>query len=110
MHELSLTRDIVDICRNRATGRRIVSVTLEIGELSGVMPESIEFCFDECTRGTVVEGALLRFDLVAAKGYCRECSAEFELKTFHSSCPKCGGTDMEIISGEEMRVKTMEVA
>jgi len=110
MHELSLTRDIVEICEHRAAGRKVISVTLEIGELSGVMPKSIEFCFDECTRGTIVEGAFLRFDLVAAKGRCRKCAEEFKLKTFVSSCPGCGGTDMEIIAGEEMRVKNMEVA
>jgi len=109
MHELSLTRNLVEICESKAAGRKVVSITVEIGELSGVMPESIAFCFDECTCGTAAEGAILRFERVAAQGRCQECDAEFSLRTFYGSCPTCGGNRMEIISGKEMRVKNMEV-
>ena len=46
MHELALTREIVAIVCEAAGGRRVHKVTLEIGQLSCVMPEAIEFCFD----------------------------------------------------------------
>jgi hydrogenase nickel incorporation protein HypA/HybF len=59
MHELALTREIVDIVCKAANDRRVHKVTLEIGRLSCVMPESIEFCFDVVARGTLAEGAHL---------------------------------------------------
>jgi len=110
MYELSLTRDVVDICEKSAAGMKVVSVTLEVGELSGIKPGAIQFCFDECARGTSVEGALLRVEKTKAKCRCQECATEFPLQGFHGSCPTCGGGRMEIISGDEMKVKYLEVA
>jgi hydrogenase nickel incorporation protein HypA/HybF len=59
MHELSLTHEIVDIVCKAAGGRRVHTVTLEIGRLSCVMPESIEFCFEVIAQGTLAAGARL---------------------------------------------------
>ena len=59
MHELALTHEIVDIVCKAANDRRVHKVTLEIGRLSCVMPEAIEFCFDVVARGTLAEGARL---------------------------------------------------
>jgi hydrogenase nickel incorporation protein HypA/HybF len=59
MHELALTRDIVAIVCEAAGGRRIHKVTLEVGKMSCVMPEAIEFCFDAVAQGTRAEGAHL---------------------------------------------------
>ena len=62
MHEMSITQSIVEICEEHAGGRRVRSVTLEIGELSGVVPDAVEFCFAACTRDTLLDGALLTID------------------------------------------------
>ena len=55
MHEMSITQGVVDLCESHSGGRRVTSVTLEIGDLSGVVPDAIEFCFDACTRETQLE-------------------------------------------------------
>lgn len=109
MHELSITQGVVDICRSTADGRRVISVTLLIGELSGVVPEAVEFCFELCARETPLEGARLIIEQVPARGRCRDCSAEFRLRAYYSSCPCCGGHNLSVLSGEELRVKEMEV-
>ncbi|HET6420220.1 MAG TPA: hydrogenase maturation nickel metallochaperone HypA [Geobacteraceae bacterium] len=109
MHELSITKYIVDICENSSGDSRVISVTLEIGDLSGVIPEAIEFCFEECTRNTAIEGAILRIERIEARGRCRACERVFPLRTFHDRCPACGGEGLEIVSGRDMRVKEMEV-
>jgi hydrogenase nickel incorporation protein HypA/HybF len=109
MHELSITKNIVDICENSSVDNRIISVTLEIGELSGVIPEAIEFCFEECTRNTAIEGALLLIERIESRGRCRACDTVFPLRTFYDGCPTCGGNRVDIVSGKEMRVKEMEV-
>lgn len=109
MHELSLTQSVVEICEQNAGGRRVLSVTLEVGELSGIMPDAVEFCFEACTRGTILEGARLIIDRVAPKGHCRECGGDFPVSAFYDSCPNCGGFSVDLIRGEEMRVKELEV-
>ncbi|GAB7026390.1 hydrogenase maturation nickel metallochaperone HypA/HybF [Geotalea toluenoxydans] len=110
MHELSITRSVVDICMENAGGRRVCSVTIEIGALSGVAPESIRFCFDACTKGTPLENALLLIEQVAASGRCRQCNSEFPVKTCYDPCPGCGGVGMDLITGDELRVKGLTVA
>jgi hydrogenase nickel incorporation protein HypA/HybF len=109
MHEMSITQGVVDICESHAGGRRVTSVTLEIGNLSGVVPDAIEFCFDACTRGTQLEGALLIIERIPSRGRCHECGAEFTLDAYFNPCPKCGSYGVELLSGEELRVKELEV-
>ena len=109
MHELSLTQSVVEICEQNAGGRRVLSVTLELGELSGIVPDSVEFCFEACTKGTLLEGAQLIITRVAPKGLCRECGNEFPVSAYYDSCPNCGGFTVELMRGEEMRVKELEV-
>lgn len=59
MHELGLTRNIVAIVEEKASGRQVERIQLEIGRLAAVLPEAMKFCFDVCTQGTVAEGATL---------------------------------------------------
>jgi hydrogenase nickel incorporation protein HypA/HybF len=109
MHEMSLTQSVVEICEKNATGRRVTSVTLEIGSLAGVVPEAIEFCFDVCTRETLLEGASLIIERVRAQGRCQGCGADFAVSAAYDPCPVCGGYGVELLCGEELRVKELEV-
>lgn len=59
MHELALTRDIVDIVCKAAGNRRVHQVTLQIGRQTCVAPEAIQFCFEAAAQGTLAEGARL---------------------------------------------------
>jgi hydrogenase nickel incorporation protein HypA/HybF len=109
MHEMSITESIVTICEQNAGGRRVVSVSLEIGQLSGIMPEAVEFCFEACTRDTLLEGADLRIERVPAVARCLDCRRESGVTSWFDACPGCGGYRMELLSGEELRVKELEV-
>ncbi len=102
MHELSITQGVVDICEKNAAGRRVTAVVLEIGALSGVIPEA-------CTRGTSLDGAKLIIERIPARGRCDDCAAEFSLKAYYEPCPGCGSFRVTILSGEELRVKELEV-
>lgn len=59
MHELALTREIVSIACNAASGQRVHVITLEVGRLSCVSPDALEFCFDVVAQGTLAERARL---------------------------------------------------
>ncbi|MBU6450379.1 MAG: hydrogenase maturation nickel metallochaperone HypA [Cyanobacteria bacterium REEB67] len=107
MHELSITQNIVAIVAEQAGEHKVLRVKLEIGERSAIVPDSIRFCFDVCSKGTIMEGALLEIDEIKAKGRCRHCRAEFPLNTLAAACP-CGSREIECIAGEELKIKEME--
>jgi hydrogenase nickel incorporation protein HypA/HybF len=109
MHELGLTQEILEIVTQRAQERKVRRVVLEIGKLSCVLPEAIRFCFDLCAEGTIAEGAELEIIQPPGRGRCRQCGAEFALHAVLAHCV-CGSGDVEWLAGEELRIKTMEIA
>jgi hydrogenase nickel incorporation protein HypA/HybF len=109
MHELGLTQEIVAIVTERAQKRKVTRVTLEIGKLSCVLPDAVRFCFDLCAEGTVAEGAALEIFQPDGRGRCRSCGAEFSIETVFARC-SCGSADLEWLSGEQLKVKEMEIA
>ena len=60
MHELAITEGLVEAVTERLPGQRVTRVRLEIGALSGVVADSVRFCFDLVTEGTDLEGARWR--------------------------------------------------
>ena len=108
MHELGITRNIVDIVGEHAGSARVKRVSLEIGQLSAVVPEAIRFCFDVCTRDTLLEGAELEIIEIPGRGRCRECEAEMLLDQLFAECA-CGSFRIECVAGEELRIKEMEI-
>ena len=109
MHEMSITQGVVEVCEQHAGGRRVKEVVLLIGELSGVVPEAVEFCFEACSRGTGLDGARLVIERVPGRAHCPDCGADFALRAYFDPCPGCGGYRHEITGGEELRVKELEV-
>lgn len=110
MHEMALTQGIVDICERNAAGRPVILVCVEIGSLSGVVPEAVEFCFEACTVGTLVAGARLEIEQVAGLGVCMVCQHEQPLTGLFEACTRCGSYHLQVIRGEELRVVEIEVA
>ena len=108
MHELGITRSVVAICAERANGARVQSVTLVIGRLSGVMSDAVRFCFDICAQGTPVEGARLEIVETPGRARCRACGGEVELQALVGRCA-CGSADLQMLSGDELKVREMEV-
>ncbi|HUL68126.1 MAG TPA: hydrogenase maturation nickel metallochaperone HypA [Burkholderiaceae bacterium] len=108
MHELSITRSVVALCAERANGARVQRVTLVIGQLSGVMADAVRFCFDICARGTPVEGASLEIIETPGRARCLDCGGEIELPMLAMRC-LCGSANLQLLSGDELKVREMEV-
>jgi hydrogenase nickel incorporation protein HypA/HybF len=108
MHELSITQSVVDAVCERAAGRRVQTVNVRVGLLTAVVAESMRFCFDLITEGTVAEGALLEIDQPPGSGHCRGCDTEFTLTDLVLLCP-CGSADVDITSGRELQIISMKV-
>ncbi len=108
MHELSLATAVVDACAERAAGARVLRVRVEIGQLAAVLPDSLRFCFEVCARGTAVEGAELEILETPGRAVCDSCGGAVALSSPFGRCD-CGGL-LRVVSGEELRVKDMEIA
>ena len=108
MHELSITRNIVAIASEAASGCRVRRVTLEIGKLSGVSSDALAFAFEVATQGTSLEGAALDIREIEGRARCAECGAEFPTATLFDSCA-CGSYDLVRLAGEELNVKSLEI-
>ena len=67
MHELSLSGAVIDTAVKHAAGRPVKVVSLRVGRLRQVVPDTLEFYFGFTARGTVCEGAQLEQELVAAR-------------------------------------------
>ncbi|CAN5291053.1 hydrogenase maturation nickel metallochaperone HypA [soil metagenome] len=108
MHELSITESIVDAVVQKVDGSRVRRVTLVIGRLSGIVGDSVRFCFELCTQGTALEGAELEIIDVPGRALCLTCHAEVELPDLIPLCP-CGSAQVEIVGGQELTIKQVEV-
>ena len=109
MHELSLSSAIVNTVVKHADGRRVTLVDLRVGQLRQVIPDTLEFYFEFVARDTVCEGARLVQQVIDARLRCRGCGHEWEIEIPAFRCPECGGSDVEIASGNEFEVEAIEV-
>ncbi len=109
MHELSLSSAIIATAAKHADGRRVSVVTLRVGRLRQVVPETLEFYFEFVARGTVCEGARLEQEVVEARLRCDPCGAEWEIDTPAFRCPDCGRSEVAIVAGSEFEVESIEV-
>ena len=109
MHELGITRNIVAIVLEEAKGRKVKRVTLEVGKLSAIIPQSIHFCFDICCKQTLLEGAILEIIETQGIGKFLQCKTETSLAQPYGKCSYCGSFELEIIQGQELKIKEMEL-
>jgi hydrogenase nickel incorporation protein HypA/HybF len=108
MHELAITESIVAGVTERVESARVTRVVLLIGKLSGVVPDAVRFCFDVCAQGTPLEGASLEIIETPGRARCRSCDSQVELLDIIALC-HCGSANLEMLSGQELRVKAVEV-
>ena len=112
MHEMSLCESVVQILVASAKEQcftTVKTVWLEIGVLSCVEPEAMHFSFDVVTRGTLAEGAKLVIERVPATARCLSCHQDVTVHQYGDPCPACGGSDLQISGGDQLRVKELEV-
>jgi hydrogenase nickel incorporation protein HypA/HybF len=109
VHELSLSGAVIDTAVKHADGRRVSLVSLRVGRLRQVVPDTLEFYFGLVARGTLCEGARLEQELVGARLRCEACEREWEIELPAFRCPTCGAADVEVVSGNELEVESIEV-
>ncbi|OKK22146.1 hydrogenase nickel incorporation protein HypA [Streptomyces sp. CB00455] len=113
MHEMSIAMAVVGQVEEaaRAGGASAVTaVRLQIGELAGVVPDALAFCFELACAGTVLEGAALDTQTVAARARCGACAREWPTGMPPGlCCPDCGrATDVELLAGRELQIVSVD--
>jgi hydrogenase nickel incorporation protein HypA/HybF len=112
MHELSIAHSILSIAEKSfpaGTKGYISSVTLQIGELSGVEIDSLMFAFESIKDDTLLYRATLDIDVVRGEALCSDCGTTFHMPSFGTACPACGSYLAGIQAGKEMRVVSLSV-
>lgn len=112
MHELTIAQGILDIVVKTAVSHeagKVVGVKVLAGELTGIVPEALEFGFGVLAEGTIAAGAQLTIHTVPLTGRCQECGHESHVDKYRFICTSCGSSAIEIISGRELKVESVEV-
>ncbi|MFE2922262.1 hydrogenase maturation nickel metallochaperone HypA [Streptomyces goshikiensis] len=109
MHEMSIAMAVVTQVEEAARSggaTAVTSVRLQIGELAGVVPDALAFCFELACAGTVLEGAELVTEPVAARAHCGACTDDWAVgMPPRLVCPRCGrAAEVELRSGRELRI------
>ena len=113
MHEFSVALGIVKIAEKeirKANKSKVESIELEIGSLSGIEINALNYAWDIAVKGTVLEQSEKKINKLDAIATCIECGNHFILENIYDICPKCESYKKEIIKGKELIVKSLEVS
>lgn len=86
-----------------------MKINLKISEIMSIVPECVNFYFNVLSKGTIAENAKLEIELIPTMGKCMSCKKEFLVEDLAFICPDCLSRDVEMISGRELTIVSMEV-
>jgi len=112
MHEMALAEGIIQALEDQARQQaftRVKTIWLDIGRLSHVEAEAIEFCFESVREGTLAGSAELKIRLIDGQGQCGDCRQTFVYNQLYDPCPFCNGYLVHIRDGDQMRIRELEV-
>lgn len=112
MHELSLAAGILDIVQHNvlaADAARVRAVRVRVGEIAGVVPDSLEFCFAAIVADTPYATAFLAIERVPVEAACTECGWVSGRPDVPFACPACGALGLAIRRGEELQIVDVEL-
>ncbi|AIS51338.1 hydrogenase nickel insertion protein HypA [Thermoanaerobacter kivui] len=111
MHELSIAENILSIITGEAKKynlKKIKEITVKAGELAGIVPENLIYCFEIISKGSIAEGAEIKIERVPLKVLCLDCGEEFVASLPNIQCVKCGSRNLKIVGGKEFFIESME--
>jgi len=112
MHELSVTENIIKICSEEAVknnAKVVKEIRILVGDLTGLIPDSISYYFSIASKGSIVEGAKLKITKVPLKILCNECKSTSVVNRGIFTCPICDSSNFKLLNGNEFQIESMEV-
>jgi hydrogenase nickel incorporation protein HypA/HybF len=112
MHEMSIALAVVDQVREAACPAdgpagddAVDTVLLRVGELAGVVPDALRFCFELACEGTLLAGARLLVEPVPGRARCAPCARDWATGLPPDlCCPGCGSGATELTAGRELEI------
>ncbi len=113
MHELSIVMSIIEIAEKQAKTANatvIEEIELDIGTLSGVAMDALDFAWQQAVKRTMLQDSVRKINRIDAKARCLDCDTEFAIEKYDDACPSCGEHLLNILQGKELRVKSLLVS
>jgi hydrogenase nickel incorporation protein HypA/HybF len=112
MHEMGIAQNILEIAleaAKREGATKIIRIDLVAGELRGLVPMQMTFCFGIVAQNTIASSAYLNIEETPVTAHCDDCGADFKVEEYKYLCPKCGSAKVQVTGGSELRVKDIEI-
>jgi hydrogenase nickel incorporation protein HypA/HybF len=94
---------------SRFPGARLRRVKVRVGELAGVNPEALSFCFEVLARESKLEPLQLEIETCARRQHCPACKQMFVVVGYELACPRCGTVETEFAGGDELELASLEM-
>ena len=113
MHELGIVMQVIDQVDNVAAESKIEKVTkiiMEIGEVSSVIPNIFTDAFEWAKKkSNYLKDSELELIILKGITYCRDCKKTYDTVEYAKKCPYCGSMDTYLVTGNEIKIKSIEV-
>lgn len=112
MHELGIAQNILEIIQQsvpEGQAAAVRQIRIRVGQFSGVIPDSLDFCFSVIVKETQMQQATLAIEQVPTISRCRDCTHSFKIEDLVFICPACKSTNLELISGKELEIVEIEL-
>jgi hydrogenase nickel incorporation protein HypA/HybF len=109
VHELSVATAVLNTALKHADDRPVSVVSLRVGQMRQVVPDSLRFYFEIVARDTACEGAKLELIEIDTRLRCSECEHEWAPEIPAFRCPDCSSANVDVLAGEELEVEYIEV-
>lgn len=113
MHELSIVFDVIDKVEELAKEnhvKKVTGLTMEIGEVSSVIPDYFRDCYDWAIKKTqYMKECRLDIVVLKATSFCRDCHEIYDTMKFAKACPKCHSENTYLLSGNELNIRDIKV-
>ena len=111
MHELSIASSIMKTVLNEVENRKyksVLTISLRIGALTDIVPDSLSFGFEAISKDTILEKTKLLIETVPIQGSCKNCNYDFEVFSFIFRCPNCSSDNIDVSQGNELEITYIE--
>ncbi len=113
MHELGIVMQVIEQVDNVAAESKIEKVTkiiMEIGEVSSVIPNIFTDAFEWAKKkSNYLKDSELELIILKGITYCRDCKKTYDTVEYAKKCPYCGSMDTYLVTGNEIKIKSIEV-
>ncbi len=112
MHELAIANSVLEAARAEVRlrpGTRLARIGLRIGDLAGIDPEALTFCYQALVKETDLESVALDIERREWRQECPRCGRTFIVVDYETACPACGETQTKLNGGAELELAFLEL-